>query len=388
MRVAHICPAVFTDGLTYQENLLARQHHLSGHDVIIIAPTEQIDSQTRLVQCAPGWSKTTDGIPLLRLPHPRLLPVRIAQKVRWMRGLRAALDTFRPDAALFHAPQSLSLLTFRNYQRRNPTANCHVDCHSDPYTSGTRWLSRNVLHRCFYGPLVRFGMRGLEPLLCISIDVQQFVSELYGFHSSNLAFFPLGGFVLGDHEYNEIRKRGRDRLGLRDGELLFLQTGKMDRRKRLIETLHSFRRVAIPNARFVVAGSLADDTRELAERAFLATPNAKFLGWVDSQALTELLCACDLYVQPGSQSATMQMALCSRCPVILDDVASHGPFVRGNGWIIRGESGLYAAFQEIRRDPSCLSRMSLQSLEIAKTLLDYSRLAERILQPRRNDPCD
>jgi 1,2-diacylglycerol 3-alpha-glucosyltransferase len=382
MRVAHICSSVFTEGLTYQENLLAQQHQRDGHEVAIFAPTERIDSQTRLIQCAPGWSKTATGIPVLRLPHPRGLPLRLAQKFRWMTGLRQALEAFQPDAALFHGPQSLSLLTFRNFQRQHPGVHCHVDCHSDPYTSGTSWLSRNLLHRLFYRPIVRIGMRGLEPLLCISVDVQLFVSRYYGFRPEALAFYPLGGFVHDDQAYRALRERGRARLGLSPDQLILLQTGKMDRKKRLPDTLRAFRDAAIPNATLVVAGSIAEDNRAESERLIAESPNVLYLGWANSETLSELLCACDLYVQPGAQSATMQMAICSRCPVLLRDVPSHAPFLKGNGWLVRNESDILEAFSQIRSNPDQLGLMATRSLEIARDLLDYRSLAQRILMPR------
>lgn len=381
MRIAHICPSVFTEGLTYQENLLAQQHRADGHDVLIIASTERIDSHTRLVQCEPGRSMTKEGIHLLRLPHPAFLPLRVAQKVRWLTGLRRVLEEFKPEAALFHGPQSLSLLAYRNFQRAHPHAHCHVDCHSDPFTTGVSWFSRNLLHRLLYRPIVRRGMQSLGPLLCVSIDVQQFVMRYYGFQQSDLAFYPLGGFVHDDARYENLRSLARRRLGLHAGQIMFLQTGKMDARKRLPETLRSFRSAEIPDAILVVAGSLAEDTREESESLIRTNPNVRYLGWVDAKLLEELLCACDLYLQPGAQSATMQMALCARCPVLLRDVPSHAPYIQQNGWLVRSEQDILDVFKQIRADRSCLVRMTEHSLRIAQELLDYRSLAKRIVAP-------
>lgn len=383
VKVAHICPVGYTDGLTYQENMLTRQHRADGHDVLIIASTERLDSQSRWVPCPPGRSLTADGIPLIRLPHPPLLPVRIARKVRWMTGLREALEAFKPDAALFHGLQSASLITYRNFQRSHPEVHCHVDCHTDPYTSGTSWISRTVLHRLMYRPLVRRGMRGLGPLLCISRDVQRFVTTLYGFKVKDLSFYPLGGVVHDDVEYARLRSLGRAKVGARPDQLVLLQTGKMDSRKRLPETLRAFQAASIPNAILVVAGSLAEDNRAEAERLMASNPSVKYLGWVNAELLAELLCACDLYVQPGAQSATMQMAICSRCPVVLRDFPSHAPFVSENGWLVNDEADVLRAFEQVRENGGVLKRMAEQSHRIASTLLDYRALADRVLHARK-----
>lgn len=132
--------------------------------------------------------------------------------------------------------------------------------------------------------------------------------------------------------------------------------------------------------RFVLAGILDDEVRDDAMRRIAADSRISFAGWKTSEQLKDLLCAADVYVQPGTQSATMQMSLCARCPVVLDDVLSHRPFVDGNGWLVRDFAGLKTAFAEIRDQPASLARMSARSRQIAQHLLDYRSLAARILQ--------
>jgi glycosyltransferase involved in cell wall biosynthesis len=108
-------------------------------------------------------------------------------------------------------------------------------------------------------------------------------------------------------------------------------------------------------------------------------PRVIFLGWKSSDELYALLCAADVYVQPGSQSATMQMSLCARRPVIIADVPSHVPFVDGNGWAVRNDIDLTRAFAAIEDKPEILDTFSKRSHEIALSLLDYRRMAKRLL---------
>ena len=96
--------------------------------------------------------------------------------------------------------------------------------------------------------------------------------------------------------------------------------------------------------------------------------------------MSDLLCAADVYVQPGTQSATMQMSLCARCPVVLEDVPSHAPFVDGNGWLLKDTNDLPAVFRGISENSSALAPMAAGSLEIALRLLDYRTLAARVLK--------
>ena len=92
----------------------------------------------------------------------------------------------------------------------------------------------------------------------------------------------------------------------------------------------------------------------------------------------DYLCAADVYLQPGSQSAIMQNALCQRCAVILDDVPSHRPFVNGNGWLLNENLSLIDVLENISENPHQLLHMSEISLAIAQDLLDYKKLAARL----------
>ena len=380
MRIAHVCPTVFTDGLTYQENLLARQNRDDGHDVLIISSTESVDEQknTRFVQQSPGRSMNSDGIDLVRLPYHKWLPLTLARKIRALRGLKRQLELFDPEVVLFHGGQSWEILTLRDFAREHQSSRCFVDFHSDQYWSGRGFISRTLLHRIFYRWLIRKSLPSLKPPLCISVDVQNFVSEMYGIPLETLEFFPLGGFVYDDDTYKKIREEGRVRLGVRPDQLLFLQTGKLDRRKKLVESLRAFQAANINDAIFVIAGAIGPDIANEATSLINAQPNVQNLGWIGSDRLFELLCACDCYIQPGTQSATMQLALCARCPVLLDDVPSHVPFIDGNGWMIRSNESLEAVFRQIDNDRTMLPKLSEQSLRIARRLLDYRILAARL----------
>jgi hypothetical protein len=68
--------------------------------------------------------------------------------------------------------------------------------------------------------------------------------------------------------------------------------------------------------------------------------------------------------------------------VIVDDVPSHYPFVNGNGWIIKNTEQLCMAFTAAieKSRTGKLSDMCRKSLQIAKELLDYSKMAKRLME--------
>jgi 1,2-diacylglycerol 3-alpha-glucosyltransferase len=158
-----------------------------------------------------------------------------------------------------------------------------------------------------------------------------------------------------------------------------VQSGKFDRPKKLVESLRAFGQTVGRSFRLVLAGQLLPEVEAEAKRLINADPRVIELGWLDPSRLRDLLCAADVYVQPGSQSATMQMSLCCRCAVILDDVPSHRVFVTDNGILLRAPLTLASAFAQMTAMPiEQLRQMGNRSAAIAASMLDYRRLAARV----------
>jgi glycosyltransferase involved in cell wall biosynthesis len=152
----------------------------------------------------------------------------------------------------------------------------------------------------------------------------------------------------------------------------------MDRTKKVIDSLRSFTNVDNHMHRFILAGHLHEDIAAEARDIIQSDNRIRFVGWKSPDELRELLCAADVYVQPGTQSATMQMSLCARCAIVVADVPSHHPFVKGNGWLLGCGLTLNGVFREISDHSDQILEMSKKSSEIAANLLDYRKLAARL----------
>lgn len=381
MRVAHVCLSCFyIDGFAYQENELVRQHVKDGHEVTVIASTETFGSDGRLTYVEPSSYMGKDGARVTRLPYRRFLPHRLMRKLRLHPGVHDLLSQFKPEVILFHGLCGWELHAVARYKRENPAVRLYVDSHEDQNNSARTFVSRNLLHRLYYAWIIRRCRRDFDKILCVSLETMEFVQQTYGVPASEVEFYPLGGRVFDDVEYADRRVRGRRDAGVQDNEVMLLQTGKMGRRKKVLESLSSFTRVPGPQLRLVLVGSLDEEIRPEVEKIIASDARIRFLGWKAGEELNDLLCAADVYVQPGTQSATMQMSLCARCPVILDNAPSHKPFVEGNGWLVRSVDQLTSAFRQVETDPGALNAMSHRSLAIARSLLDYRTLAARVLK--------
>jgi 1,2-diacylglycerol 3-alpha-glucosyltransferase len=378
MKIVHFClSSFFNDGLLYQENELVREHVHAGHEVLVVASTEVFDDGGHITYTDPCDYIGAEGARVIRLPYRRWLPAALGRKVRSYPGVRAILEDFVPEAIMFHGSAAWELLTVARHVRDNAGIVFHIDSHSDEVNSGQRAFSREFLHKRFYAPILRRAMTVSGPLLCVSLSVMDFANEVYRIPRERLEFYPLGGRILNRETRDAMRVSVRHRLGVRDEDILIVQSGKQNRLKKLPQSLRALAQVQNPELRLVIAGVLQEDVRAECEALIAEDPRVTFLGWQEPGELTELLCAADVYLQPGTQSATMQHSLCCGCAVILDAVAAHKPYVDGNGWLVSSP-------EDLRDVLSCLATADLigknaASLSLAERMLNYAALAKRIL---------
>lgn len=380
MKILHCClSAFYIDKYSYQENELVREHIKSGHDVLVLASTETFDRNQNKTYTEPGEYTGYEGAKVIRVPFARWLPFSIMKKVKAYPKVTTYLTSFQPDVIMFHGISSLELLTVAKYQKKHPNVLFYADNHADKHNSGRGFFSKYLLHKLIYRWAIKFSLPQIDKILCISLESQNFCSEIYSIPDKKLEFYPLGGNVFSDEEYISRRKQLRQEHCLNDADILFLQTGKFDKRKKLVDSLNSFLATQNPNFKFFISGSFLEDVEQEVMPLIESDERIVFLGWNDSEVIKSLLCAADVYVQPGTQSATMQMSLCARCPVILDDVESHRIFIDKNGWLVSNRFELQRVFLAIEEDPSFLECMSNNSYSLAQEILDYKKLANRIL---------
>jgi len=380
MKVAHLClSAFFIDGRAYQENELVAAHARAGHDVLVLASTHVHGADGRRGFTEPGDYKTADGARVIRLPYHPALPHGVAKSLRVHRGVYHLLDEFRPDTILFHGMSGWEILTAARYCRNNPQVPLYVDNHADFVNSARGVVSKWGLHYSYYRPILHRALPEIEKILCISTLTLEFARDFYSVPEDKLEFFPLGGWPLSDDDLARRRAQTRAREGIGEKEILFVQSGKQSKRKYLPQALRAFSAVPDPRFRFLIAGMLMDDIRGEVEELIASDPRVKFIGWKSPDDLEDLLCAADVYVQPGSQSATMQMSLCCACAVILEGLPGHERYVDENGWLISVPSDLTLIFREIASGEKNIAAMGRKSLEFARKTLDYGKLSKRIL---------
>lgn len=321
----------------------------------------------------------SDGAVVERLPYRFASIPLLARKIRAYVGLTRRLAEIAPEVIVFHGLCGYSLLEVARYVRKNPKTVLHADSHEDFNNSARTWMSKWVLHFLFYRTIFQLSLPAIRSVSCISKETELFVLNFYGCPAAKAQFLPLGGTVFSDEDYLQRRKAARAEYQWGDELRIFVQSGKFDGAKRLLDSLAAFSALPGENLRLMLAGVFMDDVKDAAEEMLRKDPRIIKLGWLDTQGLTSLLIGADVYVQPGSQSATMQMAVCCRRPVIIADVISHRALIASNGWLVSSNQSLYDALlsaAQLRQTE--LESMSAQSAQIAASILDYALQAEKL----------
>ena len=381
MKVVHICLSdYYLDDRAYQENELVEEHLRQGHKVLVIASTQVLDNEKRRKYLAPGRYRNGQGVEVIRLPYHPWLPRVLAKSLRPHLGVYRLLDELAPDVILFHGMCGWELINVSRYKKNHPDVRFYVDTHTDFINSARGLVSKWGLHFLYYRTIVHWCLPWIDRILYISQLTGEFARRFYGIPESKLEFFPLGGHPVPDGEYDTLRTHTRQDQDLTEDHILFVQSGKQTRQKKLIHTLEAFSGNPDPRFRLIIVGSLLEEIREQAQALIDSDDRVRFLGWKTPAEIRALLCGADVYLQPGSQSATMQTSLCCRCVPVLENIEGHGIYTENNGWLVDTEEELAAVLTEISSGTVDLNRMRDASEKLAREHLDYSVLARRLIE--------
>lgn len=201
---------------------------------------------------------------------------------------------------------------------------------------------------------------------------------MYSIPDHMMEFYPLGGVVF--EESSRIRKRNRIRreLGLKEEDILLVHTGKMGKGKRTEELLEAFTRVLSNRLRLILIGSLDEDIQADVERLVASDDRIRFLGWKNGADLLDCLCASDLYMQPGTQSATMQNAICCGNAVAVYPYPSHKALLEDRAFYVESREDIERLLRHVVCNSDLLEKKREELTALALEVLDYRVLAARL----------
>lgn len=378
LKILHLCLAShYTEGMTYQDNQLSDQNAYDGHEVVVISDCSCYDGD-RLIQGEEEDRILDSGVRLLRFKYDKIINNVLSSKIRKIGKLFDFMMKFKPDVVLFHGVAGWEMLTVAKYKKYNPNTRLYIDSHEDVHNSGTFWASMFFQYRIFNNLIVQRIKKHVDKFLYISKESKDFLMNVYNLPDKVLEFYPLGGTVIDENIKSKNRRLIRSRHHLSEDDVLVVHSGKLDARKKTTWLLQAISHIQNENLKIFIIGSIPNDMKPVLMPLIDRDPRVVFLGWKNGAELVQYLCAADLYFQPGTQSATMQNAICCGAPVALFPYESHKPYISENGFYVENEADCIAVLDTVLAQPELLKQMKNNSLELARDLLDYKKLAARL----------
>lgn len=320
MNILHICLAGgYTEGYSYQDNLLSKYHKKTGHDVSIVASLVSFDKTgRRCLLDSPSAYVNENGIPVQRIGYKP--GVRwINQKLRrYDVSVDKLLESKDPDYIFIHGLQFLDILKIIKYKKVNPKVRILVDNHADFSNSAQTFLSRWGLH----GIVWKYCAKRVEPYVEKFFGVLparcDFLHDVYGLPKEKIDLLLMGA----DDEYvdfgrkTEISALIRKKHNVADDDFVIVSGGKLDKWKNIPLLLEGFSEVKKPKFKLLIFGNCTPDMKAEIESLASKDNRVQLVGWIDSKEAYHYFLAADLIVFPGRHSVFWEQAVACGVPSI------------------------------------------------------------------------
>lgn len=314
MKILHVCLAgPFSDGFTYQENLLTKYHSLMGHKVSVITSTWSIGDDGNLHELSPKMFTNKDNVTIHRLkmrgknnPH---------KKIKRYENYTHLLHEISPDIIFVHGSQFWDVNPLIEYKIKNRRKiSVYVDNHADFSNSARSFLSREILHKLIW----RYKTKKMLPVVNKFYGVLpsrvDFLTAIYKVPMYMVELLNLGG----DDEYVELvdpqfKKKLRRRYNYDDNQKLIITGGKIDNAKKEVLLLMEYVR-GKKDLFLIIFGSIDKHLENDIIKSM--GDNIVHIGWVNARESYDLFGSADLVVFPGRHSVYWEQVVSLKKPIV------------------------------------------------------------------------
>jgi glycosyltransferase involved in cell wall biosynthesis len=385
LKIVHIHIGPYSEKWAYHENLLPKYHKKLGHEVTLITSALTLSETGRIVIGSEEMFVNGEGVKVVRLPHSRFLPVKLAYRLGLVNGLRKILRTEKPDLIYVHGAQRISNLELVRYlrecmkSRKKPIL--LVDNHADEFNSARNWLSR-LIHKTLWRFVVKQLDRYATAFYAVNEACKNFLIRYYRLSPDRVEILPMGG----DPDWFSPQNRNlvRRMLGISDDDLVMITGGKIDANKKTIELMEIVSKLPFDKVKLIVFGSIHESLRnrfdELLERN---RERIKFVGWLSPRDMYDYFVAADLGVFPGTQSVVWNHAIFCGLPLVLKRWPGMADFTLGGKYspciLVNDISELESVLYRIITDSELYAKMKKDASQV-RGFFSYEYIAMKTLE--------
>lgn len=361
MKILNICmSAPFTEGYSYQDNLLSEYQHKLGHIVTVVTGLTTRDSNGKKVITSPCDKIMSNGVRLIRISSGN----KILQVLGYTPKIGKIIKEVNPDLIFIHGLCNLTPIQAIRYKKKNPDTILVADNHQDrnifrydkfPFSQllklwRTGWKTWNKHFNHIYGTT---SWR------------KDFAIKHYGIPEDKADVLLMGVDVdnlTPDKEF--VRKEIRSSLGINENAFVFIHGGKMDSGKKTIEVIQSFLLTESKDVRLILFGSVGSDIEDKFDKLIHEDNRIVYIGYIDSKQVHKYFFASDFSLFPGQHSVLWEEAIGCELP------------------------GMYMAYSEKDHTDICGNSISIKPKagvdDIAKIMKDVFHDKEYYVWLKRN----
>ena len=365
MKILHIT-GYFNEKVAYQENMITKGQNELGHSVYVLTSDLLIgipsNENKRVVSTG---TFDHNGITIVRTPHKFEIK---KNSLVYFKNVLKNLRIIRPDYIFVHDKGTyiFSVLFYKIFFNRDMLL--RMDFHSD-FTNSMNSIFGKYYHFLFR-IIFKFFDFTFDKYYYIAPEMGDFINKIYKLPKDKCELLMLPGDD--SHVASKSKIQCREKLGLEHGKIYLLHSGKLPEGKKTIELIKAIENLDVE---LIICGSIYEKKSNLLTDLINVTANVNYKGWVSPDDLRELIKACDLLIQPGTNSNTFVEAVCIGTPLIL----SNSPFSKEltkykNGLIIESSVTVENIRETVEIFISNISKYQ-KSANINKEVFNYKTIA-------------
>lgn len=316
MNIVHIAPnAVFTDGWTYQENLLLKYQMKLGHTVTLLTRNHAfVDGKETEVPCSDEIC--SGGFRVIRLKKKSPFGDRSINLFSFL-DVYALLLELKPDMVFVHGMVSATIFQVAKYKRKvNKNLVIVQDNHMDYNNIETKSSLTGRISALTYRAYYKMNDKYIDRVYGVTPRRREYAIKVYGVPEEKTDVLIMGADdekIQFDRKA-EIRSEIRKKYGIPDDAFLIVTGGKIDR----VKNIHLLMKAIEPyeSAHLLIFGMVLDDMREEFDALLAANSRISYAGWISGDQVYDYFFAGDLVCFPGLHSVLWEQACAAKVPCL------------------------------------------------------------------------
>ena len=379
MKILNICMgAPFTEGYTYQDNLLSEYQAKHGHNVTVLTSTRTRDSNGKIIVIQPEDRMMNNGVRLIRLKQPN----KILQFWGIYLGISVVIKEIAPDFIFVHGLGSFVVQAVVNYKKSHPKVKVVADNHQDKGTTETDYFPFNFqfwIFRLKWHSWINF----VAKVYGTTSWRKTFAKNYYGIPDSKLDTLIMG--IDSDNLSKnslEIRKQVRENLEVHQNTFLFITGGKIDKNKHILETMRAFIKIKSNNSSLLIFGAVLNEIKNEFELLLSTDNRIKYIGYLKSHDIQKYFLASDFGLFPGNHSVLWEEAIGCGLPCLFHKYEDndHTEICKNCIRITSySEEDIFNIINRVLEEPDLYKKLKQQS-HLAASQFSYHIIADKSIE--------